>query len=98
MLWALGVGALVQESAVAFTVLKLVGAMYLLWPGKPVLAPFLLLGCVFVAMTVVWLLGYSLVAARFSDVLTRPRVKAALGRVTGCALIGLGIRLALERR
>jgi threonine/homoserine/homoserine lactone efflux protein len=28
----------------------------------------------------------------------RPRVKAALGRLTGVVLIGLGIRVAFERR
>jgi threonine/homoserine/homoserine lactone efflux protein len=31
-------------------------------------------------------------------VLTRPRVKAALDRLTGVVLIGLGIRVAFERR
>jgi threonine/homoserine/homoserine lactone efflux protein len=31
-------------------------------------------------------------------VLTRPTVKAALDRLTGVVLVGLGVRLALERR
>jgi RhtB (resistance to homoserine/threonine) family protein len=154
---ALGVAAVVRESAVAFTVLKLIGAVYLVWlglqalraarrhaapealhaarqsprvgallgyrqgllsnlanpkiavfftgllpqfvsPGKPILEPFLLLGGLFVLMTVVWLSGYALVAARASAVLGRPRVRAALDRVTGVVLVGLGVRLALERR
>jgi RhtB (resistance to homoserine/threonine) family protein len=154
---ALGVAAVVRESAVAFTVLKLVGAVYLVWlgfqalraarrhaapdalhttgqnprvgallgyrqgllsnlgnpkiavfftgllpqfvsPGKPVLEPFLLLGGLFVLMTVVWLCGYALVAARASALLGRPRVRAALDRVTGVVLVGLGVRLAFERR
>lgn len=32
------------------------------------------------------------------DVLRRPRVRAALERLTGVVLIGLGVRVALERR
>jgi threonine/homoserine/homoserine lactone efflux protein len=154
---ALGVAAVVRESAVAFTVLKLVGAAYLVWlgvgalraallrsghavdpdreprsplgwgggfrqgllsnignpkiavfftgllpqfvaPGRPVLVPFLLLGGLFVLMGVIWLCGYALVAARTARVLTRPRVKAALDGISGFVLVGLGVRLALERR
>jgi RhtB (resistance to homoserine/threonine) family protein len=154
---AFGVAAVVRESAVAFTVLKLVGAAYLIWLGaqalraarrhsphepdgagrlsprvgallgfrqgiwsnlanpkiavfftsllpqflssrEPVLGPFLLLGGVFVLITVVWLCGYAVLAAKVSSVLTRPTVKAALDRLTGVVLVGLGVRLALERR
>jgi RhtB (resistance to homoserine/threonine) family protein len=154
---ALGVAAVVRESAVAFTVLKLVGAVYLVWlgvqalraarrhagpepahatrrsarvgallgfrqgllsnlanpkiavfftgllpqfvsPRQPVLEPFLLLGGLFVLMTLVWLSGYALVAVRASALLGRPQVRATLDRVTGVVLIGLGVRLALERR
>jgi RhtB (resistance to homoserine/threonine) family protein len=154
---ALGLAAVVRESAIAFTGLKLIGAVYLIWLGlhalraahrhaapelpasagagrqmaarlgfrqglisnlanpkiavfftsllpqfvsgrHPVLLPFLLLGGLFVMMTVVWLCGYALIAARASGVLTRPRVKAGLDRLTGVVLVGLGIRLALERR
>jgi RhtB (resistance to homoserine/threonine) family protein len=154
---ALGVAAVVRESAVAFTVLKLVGAVYLVWlglqalraarrasaheplratqpsarvgallgfrqgllsnlanpkiavfftgllpqfvsPGQPILAPFLLLGGLFVVMTVVWLCGYALLAARASALLGRPRVRATLDCVTGVVLVGLGVRVALERR
>jgi len=154
---AFGLAAVVRESAVAFTILKLVGAAYLVWlgvqalraarrhpahdpasrrdpsrrvgamlgfrqgllsnlanpkiavfftsllpqfvsPREPVLVPFLLLGGLFVVMTLVWLCGYAFLAARISRVLTRPRVKATLDRVTGIVLIGLGIRVALERR
>src|SRR4051794_31762939 len=64
---------------------------------EPVLAPFLLLGSLFVLMTLVWLVAYALLAARASAVLTRPRVKAALDRMAGVVLIGLGVRLATER-
>jgi RhtB (resistance to homoserine/threonine) family protein len=154
---AVGVASLVRASEVAFTVLKLVGALYLVWlgiqalraashqladdaPSRPaggsvmgarggfrqgflsdlanpkigifftsllpqfvsaghaVLLPFLILGAIFVAMTVVWLLAYTLVAARAARTLMRPRVRAALDRFTGVVLIGLGLRLAAERR
>jgi threonine/homoserine/homoserine lactone efflux protein len=67
-------------------------------PGHAVLVPFLLLGAIFVAMTIAWLFAYSLLAARAVDTLTRPGVRAALDRVTGVVLIGLGLRLAAEHR
>jgi RhtB (resistance to homoserine/threonine) family protein len=153
---ALGVASIVRASDTAFTVLKLIGAAYLVWlgiqallaarsggshadadsasrvavggrggfrqglisdlanpkigafftgllpqfagPGQSVLLPFLVLGGLFVLMTVVWLCGYALVAVRASAVLRRRRVKAAIDRVSGVILIGFGIRLALERR
>jgi threonine/homoserine/homoserine lactone efflux protein len=63
-----------------------------------VLEPFLLLGGLFVLMTLTWLCAYALVAARVSAVLTRPRVKAALDGLTGAVLVGFGVGLALERR
>jgi RhtB (resistance to homoserine/threonine) family protein len=154
---AVGVASLVRASELAFTVLKLVGALYLVWlgiqalrasgressaehparrsgrsamgarggfrqgflsdlanpkigifftsllpqfvsAGRPVLLPFLILGAIFVVMTVVWLLAYTAAAARAAQTLMRPRVRAALDRVTGVVLIGLGLRLAVERR
>jgi RhtB (resistance to homoserine/threonine) family protein len=58
----------------------------------------LALGLLFNAMGVCWLLLYATVAARGRSVLARPQVKRALDRVTGVILIGLGARLALERR
>ena len=67
-------------------------------PREPILEPFLLLGGLFVLMTVVWLSGYALLAVRASALLGRPRVRATLDRVTGVVLVGLGVRLALERR
>jgi threonine/homoserine/homoserine lactone efflux protein len=58
----------------------------------------LLLGVLFNCMGVVWLLTYAELAARGRDVLGRPRVQRTLDRLTGVALIGLGARLAFERR
>jgi RhtB (resistance to homoserine/threonine) family protein len=152
---ALGVAAIVRASETAFTVLKLVGAAYLIYlgvqvlrasrrghgadmpvgdgppqqtsrayrqgllsnlanpkiaafftgflpqfiaPGVSVTVPFLLLGAIFVAMTLGWLCIYALVASKAGGLLTRPRVRTALDRVTGVVLIGLGLRLVTERR
>ncbi len=154
---ALGVASLLRTSEVAFTALKLAGALYLIWlgiqalraarrvsataelgpdpgvrsigtaggfrqgflsdmanpkigifftsllpqfvdPGKPVLLPFLALGAVFVTMTILWLGLYCLVASRAAETLLRPRVKAAMDRITGIVLIAIGLRLATEHR
>jgi RhtB (resistance to homoserine/threonine) family protein len=66
--------------------------------GHRVLLPFLLLGGLFVVMTLTWLSGYALMAAKAGGLLTRPRVKLALDRITGFVLIALGLRLATESR
>jgi len=66
-------------------------------PGRPVLLPFLVLGAIFVVMTAVWLVAYTLMAVRASAALRRPSVKAAMDRITGTVLIALGLRLATER-
>jgi RhtB (resistance to homoserine/threonine) family protein len=154
---ALGVAAVIRESAIAFNMLRLVGAAYLIWlgvqalragrrhsstatsPGEDprgqmggvlgfrqgvlsdlanpkigvfftsllpqfvsprgsVLGASLLLGVVFALIGLAWLSGYAIAAARAVDLLSRRRVKAALDRITGLVLIGLGIRVALERR
>lgn len=43
-------------------------------------------------------LAFALVVSRAGDLLRRPRVKIALDRLTGCVLVGLGVRLAIEKR
>jgi threonine/homoserine/homoserine lactone efflux protein len=58
----------------------------------------LLLGALFNAIGIVWLTIYALAAARGRAALQRPRVRAALDYVSGVVLVGLGVRLALERR
>jgi threonine/homoserine/homoserine lactone efflux protein len=149
--------AVVRASAVAFTALKLIGAVYLIWLGvqalraarhhtaaavtggavrsprlgglggfrqglasdlsnpkiavlftsllpqfvaarSPTLMPFLLLGTIFVVMTLIWLCGYALVAVKASETLRRPSIAKTLERVTGIVLIGFGVRLATESR
>jgi threonine/homoserine/homoserine lactone efflux protein len=149
---ALGLAALVAASAAAFTVVKVAGALFLVYLGvkalrhagrplqlskqgtdegglgaglrqglisnllNPKIAVFftsllpqfvgadptalelLALGAVFSIMGLLWLCVYALVVSRGRDVLARPRIKRALDRVTGLVLVGLGVRLALERR
>lgn len=150
---ALGLAAVIATSAAAFTVIKLAGALYLIYLGfqalraargsrepapvmraplgrsaalrqglasnllNPKIAVFftsllpqfvdaqratpqhlLLLGVIFNSMGVAWLLTYATVAARGRDLLSRPRVKRAVDRISGITLIGLGTRIALEHR
>jgi threonine/homoserine/homoserine lactone efflux protein len=156
---AVGIASLLRSSEIAFTVVKLVGAAYLVWlgvqalltarrrhaaggggsgagtargrlsaggaarqgvlsnlsnpkiaalftsllpqfvtPGRSVLAPSLALGGLFAAMTLVWLVAYALAASKASSILERPRVAAAVDRLTGVVLIALGLRLATEHR
>ena len=58
----------------------------------------LLLGLLFNAMGVGWLICYAAAVARGRNVLVRPRVKRTLDRISGLVLVGLGTRLALENR
>ena len=67
-------------------------------PGQPVFVPFLVLGALFAVMTLAWLCAFALMASKAGGLLSRPRVKAGLDRLTGVVLIGLGLRLATERR
>ncbi|MGH2849260.1 MAG: LysE family translocator [Solirubrobacteraceae bacterium] len=60
--------------------------------------PLLGLGLIFCALTLTWLVGYSVLIARAGDLLRRGRLRRALDGVTGVVLIGLGVRVALERR
>jgi len=66
--------------------------------GHASFATLLMLGLLFNAMTLTWLTGYALVVARVGDVLRRDRVRRSMEAVTGLVLVGLGLRLATERR
>jgi threonine/homoserine/homoserine lactone efflux protein len=58
----------------------------------------LLLGLLFNAMGVGWLICYATAVARGRNLLVRPRVRRTLDRISGLVLVGLGTRLALEKR
>jgi threonine/homoserine/homoserine lactone efflux protein len=64
--------------------------------GSPLLQ-MLLLGAIFIGFNLLWMGSYALAAVRLAHVLSRARVKAAIDRVSGLVLVGVGIRLAIER-
>ena len=66
--------------------------------AHPSAGALIVLGLLFSALGWAWLLAYATIAARGRDVLGRARVRQALSRVTGVVLVGLGVRIALERR
>ena len=66
--------------------------------GRGSLAAFLGFGFLFCLLTFCWLTVYSLVIARAKGWFDRPRIRRGLDALTGCVLIGLGIRLAAEQR
>jgi threonine/homoserine/homoserine lactone efflux protein len=67
-------------------------------PGDPVLRVSLLLACLHVAMSVVWLAIYSSALLRLNATLTRSNVRRGIEAVTGGLLMMLGARLALVKR
>jgi len=66
--------------------------------GRGSLVAFLGFGFLFCLLTFGWLTVYSVVVARARALFDRPRIRRWLDAVTGCVLIGLGVRLAAEQR
>jgi threonine/homoserine/homoserine lactone efflux protein len=66
-------------------------------PGQPVLPRLLLLGVIFAVIGFTWLIVYGSFVTRMRDVITAPRVRQWMERVTGVVLLGFGARLAVER-
>jgi threonine/homoserine/homoserine lactone efflux protein len=66
-------------------------------PGQSVVLNSLALGAIFNLLGVVWLVVFALLVSRAGGLLRRPRVRSVLDRLTGCVLVGLGVRLATER-
>jgi RhtB (resistance to homoserine/threonine) family protein len=67
-------------------------------PAGNVLAQSLLFAVAHSVMGIAWLSAYAYVLARLSRFFARTGVRRWLERVTGAVLIGLGVRLAFERR
>ncbi len=67
-------------------------------PGSSPFAAMLVLGLVFVSMTLVWLSIYAAVVARAGHILRRPRVRRAFDAAMGTILLAFGVRLAIDRR
>lgn len=66
-------------------------------PGQAVLPRLLELGVTFAAIGWTWMNVYGLFVTRLRQVITAPRVRQWMQRVTGVVLLGFGARLALER-
>ncbi|HEY0831434.1 MAG TPA: LysE family translocator [Candidatus Dormibacteraeota bacterium] len=66
-------------------------------PGQQVLPRLLELGVTFAVIGCVWMNVYGLFVTRLRNVITAPRVRQWMQRVTGVVLLGFGARLALER-
>jgi threonine/homoserine/homoserine lactone efflux protein len=66
--------------------------------GRASLVAFLGFGLLFCLLTFGWLTVYSVVVARARALFDRPRIRRWLDALTGCVLIGLGVRLAAEQR
>lgn len=66
-------------------------------PGQAVLPRLALLGVIFAVIGWIWMNAYGLFVTRLRQVVTAPRVRQWMQRVTGVVLLGFGARLALER-
>jgi threonine/homoserine/homoserine lactone efflux protein len=65
--------------------------------GDPVVALIAILVAIHIAISIVWLVLWGWLVSRARGVLA-PRWRATLERVTGCVLVGLGLRLATTSR
>jgi threonine/homoserine/homoserine lactone efflux protein len=62
------------------------------------LVALLILGAIFNSIGVAWLTIYALLVARSRTFFLRPRIRSAFDTLSGVILVGLGVRLAFERR
>jgi threonine/homoserine/homoserine lactone efflux protein len=67
-------------------------------PGDPVVVMTAILVAIHIVISIVWLVTWGWLVGRATGALTGPRWRAALERVTGCVLVGLGLRLATSSR
>lgn len=67
-------------------------------PDDPVLAKSLFLASLHILMGVAWLGGVTVAVSKGRRWMEQPGMRADLARVTGAALVAMGVRLALEKR
>ena len=67
-------------------------------PGDPVLLLSMALATVHIAVGIVWLSAYAWMLDRALNTFRGSRLRRALDGLTGIVLVGLGLRLASERR
>jgi threonine/homoserine/homoserine lactone efflux protein len=67
-------------------------------PGRNAALEIALLGVLFNVIATSWWIGYVFVLDRVARWLRRPGVRRIIESITGAVLIGLGIRVAIERR
>lgn len=67
-------------------------------PGPGFTGRLLVLSALFIVMGLAWLTIYTTALHAVSGLVDRPRVKTIIESVTGCVLIALGVRLAVQRR
>jgi threonine/homoserine/homoserine lactone efflux protein len=67
-------------------------------PGPTAGGAMLVLGLVFVSMTLAWLSAYAVVVARAGRLLRRARIRRPFDAVTGAVLVAFGLRLAVDQR
>jgi threonine/homoserine/homoserine lactone efflux protein len=100
---AVGVATLVATSVAVFDAVKLAVFFVALFPqfiprGAPVLPSALAMACVIVGVDLLWYSTLALLVARARKAFVSGGWGRRIERLTGAVLIGLGIRLALERR
>jgi threonine/homoserine/homoserine lactone efflux protein len=66
--------------------------------GADQLGGTLVLGAIFNALGLIWLVAFAVLVARGRNVLTRPAVRRVQERLAGCVLIALGVRVAVQRQ
>lgn len=67
-------------------------------PGDSVLLRSGILGSIHLVFSLAWLVTVAVLVKRLRDTLTRPSTRRLMDWLTGSLLVGLGIRLAIERR
>jgi threonine/homoserine/homoserine lactone efflux protein len=66
-------------------------------PGQAALPRLLELGITFALIGWIWMNVYGLFVTRLRAIITAPRIRQWMDRVTGAVLLGFGVRLAVER-